>query len=329
MQKRYEATTDSWDVPCPAIALPMSLQTALAVSQTTAGFLASPAQSVLDLLKATLIANSGGALTYVSAGTLAKALAPQLIAPEMMAGLKLNLNQPTYIWRGALAQYSVPPNVPPTPTGTWDQPAAAQGPDWPAGLSYSSSTGGFTETPATDKLFNFDPGGLCTSGTATLSTAGTNYHSVWSLSGTSSWPPAIQSRQRMARYLYVLLMMLRNVAPAGNLTAPFPYPYTETLSGTQNQELDTRRLAQWSINAVTFATNDSIMVPFKYDPNVLTNVGGSYGWHLLDDSIDPATGDSSAANYGVVWGCKPPELVMTEAVAFHNRRVADTAWSAM
>ena len=28
----------------------------------------------------------------------------------------------------------------------------------------------------------------------------------------------------------------------------------------------------------------------------------------------------------MVWGCKPPELLLTEAVAFHDRRVADTVW---
>ena len=136
----------------------------------------------------------------------------------------------------------------------------------------------------------------------------------------------------MARYLYTLMMMLRSVGTGA--LSPFPYPYTETtLSSSQVLELDTRRIAQWSINAVTFATNDSVMVPFKYDPNVLTNVGGSYGWHLQDDNIKPkvlgdlTTSQDTGASFGVVWGCKPPELLLTEAVAFHNRRVADTAYA--
>ena len=84
----------------------------------------------------------------------------------MMAGLKLNLNQPTYIWRGGLSQYALPPGAaggtpaPATPTGTWCQPATGLGPDWP-GLNYNSTAGSFTETLATDGMFSFDPGGNC------------------------------------------------------------------------------------------------------------------------------------------------------------------------
>ena len=82
---------------------------------------------------------------------------------------------------------------------------------------------------------------------------------------------------------------------------------------------------------MTFATNDSIMVPFKYDPNLFTD---TLGWHLIDDNIVPSESTTytirsqdSGTKFGVVWGCKPPELLLTETVAFHNRRVADTAWS--
>ncbi len=143
-----------------------------------------------------------------------------------------------------------------------------------------------------------------------------------------------------ARYLYALMMMLRNTVPAtGYPPTPFPYPYTQglatgapALTGTQCLELDTRRIAQWAINAVTFATNDSIMVPFKYDPYMFTNASGlpvaSPGWHLIDDNITTSSSDATNGTpFGVVWGCKPPELLLTEAVAFHNRRVADTVWN--
>ena len=69
LQKRYEATTDSWDLPCPAIALPMGLQASLALSQSAANITPSPPQHVLDLLTATLIANSGApAMSYTARG---------------------------------------------------------------------------------------------------------------------------------------------------------------------------------------------------------------------------------------------------------------------
>ena len=92
LQKRYEATTESWDVPCPAVALPMVLRSQLAISGTVA-----PPQHVLDLLTANLIANGAG---YAVPRPPARGW-PALIAPEMMAGLKLNLNQPLGLWANA------------------------------------------------------------------------------------------------------------------------------------------------------------------------------------------------------------------------------------
>ena len=47
--------------------------------------------------------------------------------------------------------------------------------------------------------------------------------------------------------------------------------------------------------------------------------GGQLGVYASTKSAD------SSSNFGVVWGCKPPELVMTESFACHNRGVGDTA----
>ena len=66
--------------------------------------------------------------------------------------------------------------------------------------------------------------------------------------------------------------------------------------------MDARRLAQWAINAVCFETNDSIMVPFKYYVNPFAATAWS------SDDITAA----SDGTWGVVWGCKPPELLLTE-----------------
>ena len=96
-------------------------------------------------------------------------------------------------------------------------------------------------------------------------------------------------------------------------------PVTSTNESGNQTALDTRRLAQWAINAVCFQTNDSIMVPFKYDLNPLT----AAGWQS-DDDITNVDADGSS---GVVWGCKPPELLLTEAAAFHNRGVGDTKFA--
>ena len=134
-----------------------------------------------------------------------------------------------------------------------------------------------------------------------------------------------KARQLLARYLYVLAMVLHD---SGTSVLP------ATLETGSQIPLDTRRLAQWAINAVCFETNDSIMVPFKYDPYILVTAAGgpqpNPGWQLTDDIINTnltygAVTADSVASFGVVWGCKPPELLLMETAAFHDRGVADTA----
>ncbi len=138
--------------------------------------------------------------------------------------------------------------------------------------------------------------------------------------GTSAWPTPIAARQRLARYLYVLAMLLSD--NAANVQV---FTTEKTLSQTQINWLKAQRIAQWAINAVCFETNDSIMVPFKYDPNLLSDkMWGPSPNGFKDDAIGGYSTDP-AGSYGVVWGCKPPELLMTEAISIHNRGVADTA----
>ena len=142
----------------------------------------------------------------------------------MLAGLKLNLNRPLGVLTlGGTAGVS---------NGTWQ-----------ANFSQYITSSGTTnlDSTATPPTFSYDPNG-------------TNFNN-----SSSTWPIQIQARQRLARYLYVLAMLLRD--PAAKVL-PFTSP-SET--ATNQTALDTRRLAQWAINAVCFQTNDSIMVPFKYD----------------------------------------------------------------
>ncbi|MGA2066902.1 MAG: hypothetical protein ABSG86_18130 [Thermoguttaceae bacterium] len=129
----------------------------------------------------------------------------------------------------------------------------------------------------------------------------------------------IAARQLQARYLYVLATLLGQ--PSGALQA-----FTEfAASDPRAQQLTQRRIAQWAINAVCFSTPDSVMVPFKYplapSGSIMPNL--SQGWPLRDNILDP-TQSKDGANFGVVWGAKPPELLLTETLAFHDRRVADT-----
>jgi hypothetical protein len=163
------------------------------------------------------------------------------------------------------------------------------------------------------------------------------------------------TRQLYARYLYVLALLLREPGKTAEWFAAQP-----TLSPDDKEKLTKRRIAQWAINVAGYKANDSIMVPFEYHLNPLgvvsdTNLTPPYrllGWQYLDtadnkwknldgivalirsdhtlgntpDPNDNSTVDDTQANRRLVWGCKPPEVVLTETFAVHNRRIADTNW---
>lgn len=107
-----------------------------------------------------------------------------------------------------------------------------------------------------------------------------------------------QARQAMARHLYLLAMLYRN------LTAP-------TLG---NPKITQRELAQWAINAVDFRDRDSIMTAFEYDENPYD------GW-TVDGDLSTTTDTDRA----VVWGVERPELLITETLAGHDRGTDDTS----
>ena len=71
-----------------------------------------------------------------------------------------------------------------------------------------------------------------------------------------------------------------------------------------------RYIAQWAVNAVDFKARDSIMTPFQYDPKFAV-----YGSDLSAGWTDGGPR---------VWGCKRPELLISETLAFHDRRTQDT-----
>lgn len=99
------------------------------------------------------------------------------------------------------------------------------------------------------------------------------------------------TRQLYARHLYVLMLALVDY----------------------NGDPDhARQVAQWAVNIVDFRDRDSIMTPFEYDINPFD------GW---DADGNVAAIDTGC---GVVWGCERPELLITETLAFHNRRTKDT-----
>jgi len=115
-----------------------------------------------------------------------------------------------------------------------------------------------------------------------------------------------------------------------------------------------RQMAQWAVNCVDFRDSDACMTPFEYDENPWD------GWNCVDSGSgnvipidsDPGTnenksdyvdwlsmgtngqkvvnqaaaGDLNAldATRNIVWGAERPELLITETIAWHDRRTEDT-----
>lgn len=123
------------------------------------------------------------------------------------------------------------------------------------------------------------------------------------------------ARQLLARNLFVLMMLLRN--------ENYDAWLDPSLSAPDKDELTVRRIAQWAINVVDLRDPDAIMTPFEYDIapfNKDLSNNANDGW--LPDG-DPRTNEGGDRR--LVWGCEHPELLITETLAFHDRRVKDSA----
>ncbi|MBA2117313.1 hypothetical protein [Bremerella alba] len=126
------------------------------------------------------------------------------------------------------------------------------------------------------------------------------------------------SRQMMARYLYVMVLLL--------MEPDYVLPMIDTsLTPAEQEELTKRRIAQWAINVVDFRDRDAVMTPFEYDLNPFTDDVGA-------GNNDPWNVDGNLATEEdilfrrVVWGAEAPELMLSETLAFHDRRTKDTKW---
>lgn len=114
-----------------------------------------------------------------------------------------------------------------------------------------------------------------------------------------------QSRQLFARHLYVLAMAIVDVEGI------------KSSLGINDTDA-ARMIAQWAVNVVDFRDRDSIMTGFEFDPDPFD------GWDVDGDlSTDEDTDPANLPNEYVVWGCERPELLITETLAFHDRRTED------
>lgn len=128
------------------------------------------------------------------------------------------------------------------------------------------------------------------------------------------------ARYHYARHLYVLMMLTLDERFRQNQAG-----WTTTAGSVDPKEV-ARRVAQWAVNVVDFRDRDSIMTGFEFDlepfkDNSLTADGQT--WDVDGDlSFNPF----ELPIREVKWGCERPELLMTEAIATHDRRTEDTTF---
>ncbi|GAA4438747.1 hypothetical protein [Bremerella cremea] len=121
------------------------------------------------------------------------------------------------------------------------------------------------------------------------------------------------SRQLMARYLYVMMLLM--------VEKDYMLPSVDnSLTDPQKEELMKRRIAQWAVNVVDYIDRDAVLTPFEFDLNPFTydSMNGVV-WKVNGDLAD-----DEGTHRRVVWGAEAPELVISETLAFHDRRIKDT-----
>jgi hypothetical protein len=144
----------------------------------------------------------------------------------------------------------------------------------------------------------------------------------------SSTRGRLGSRQLLARNLYCLAQLL--------VAKDFQFPgMASATTNLQRAQIRARALAQWAVNVVDFRDADSAMTRFEFDIfpfGVGTNRNITIGGVLAErpaywapDRIEHSVNGINNKSYvGVVWGMEMPELLLTETLAFHNKRLKDT-----
>ncbi len=232
IDRRNEVTTESWDIPVAPIACyPHDL---------TLG----PARHVGEILKRKF------ALPDTATGATLALLQGKLLAPEMLTGLKMNINRP---WGNGLDDNA---------NGVVDESDEAA-----SETIIIQTASGNVELRVSPP---YNPPASCqldyTNGIQAV-----NYD-VNGDSNIDTIDQNMSARQLYARHLYCLLMMVCDL------------DYLDTTLG--NREATCRFLAQWAVNVVDFRDRDSIMTCFEYDLQPFDTGGwGVDGNPASDDGI--------------------------------------------
>lgn len=142
--------------------------------------------------------------------------------------------------------------------------------------------------------------------------------------------PPNTPQQIYARHIFCLSLLLMddfNIPfdsisgrPAGTGSLGAQFNKSTNYTQPMERELTVQRLAQWAVNVADFRDADAGMTVFEYDANPWN------GWNV--DGI-PGTRDINSVgaphpDRRLVIGLESPELLLTEAKAFHDVRTRDT-----
>ncbi len=258
-------TTDSIDLPVPAVLASRDL--AVMFKNRSGTNAISSSQTILDLVRTKIAEKSGLSTTDAQVtNRLNLLISIGVIAPELIAGQRFDLNRP--FGNGFDDDGDGIVDEPDEYNTAKEVPA-----DW---------TTSFSSSPPTFMDLDRD-------GAGPVVTEG------------------LRARQTYAKQLYFLMMLL---ADNGYLWAE---DNGAALTAAEQEEVTSRQIAQWAINVVDFRDPDSIMTPFEYDAKPFDR------WEVDGDisTTEPSP------DRRVVWGVERPELLITETLAFHDRRVED------
>ncbi|MAT68038.1 MAG: hypothetical protein CMJ58_00785 [Planctomycetaceae bacterium] len=243
----------------------------------------------------------------------------RITAPELFAGQRLNLNRP--LGNGiddngnGVVDEPADPGQPPYLEGNAPQPLWPNLVDLNAGGGLAAAAAASVNATAAYSNAQF-PGGVdyVWHGDISLSTAD-DYLAV----------EVADARQMLARQLYVLAL---NTAISSKIDDASGYD--EYTGKTAEQQALARRIAQWAVNVVDFRDSDNIMTLFVVDynpfdgwsapdnPNDLNSLRGG------NNRFDVASNSPDDTGF-YVWGAEQPELLITETLAWHDRRTDDRA----
>ncbi|HYO24709.1 MAG TPA: hypothetical protein VEQ85_07145, partial [Lacipirellulaceae bacterium] len=304
--ERNRITAESWSVPGPQVTLPHEMRELLATGdplllrlpRSTAELFEIRVRAALNRVDSALYPLFPTPITDLAARDRVRRVMRQLLAPELAAGMKLNVNRPFGNGRDDSGANE-------TGYGVVDEAGEdAVGDDYGTARRLWASTGAAGEERLDPRFersdANFVPLDVTWEGDASPAGVRTDRDSLF-------------QRQLLARHIYVL-----------GLTLTVEPDFDGADQARRGDANMARRLAQWAINAVDFRDADGIMTAYEYDANPFDGWAPDGDPRTTADHAGP-DGNPGNADDTLVWGAERPELVITETLSWHDRNTTDEA----